>query len=238
MSFGAAAALVELVEVEQGQNATLRCSYKTQTYGHLNSCWSKGELPSRGMCGSNTIISSDGLRVTHRASHRYVLGGHLSKGDVSLTILNVSAQDTGTYGCRVDFPGWNNDQKHHFLLIVRQAADPTTAAPLNTTSSSALVTSDLHFTSSDLVSSSTDVWTSSSVSRTEEKNSSTVLLMCLFILLFLLTLIIIVIIVIMKKRRLFQKMSENLNSVQFNSTNSTVHLEQRSQSEREENIYS
>uniref|UniRef100_A0A3B4AZ21 Ig-like domain-containing protein n=1 Tax=Periophthalmus magnuspinnatus TaxID=409849 RepID=A0A3B4AZ21_9GOBI len=115
---GAVVAAVDVL-VHLGQNVTLSCSYDVSS-GPLSSCWSRGRLPSFGMCGSNAIVSSDGNTTKSPVSRRYVLGGHLAQGDVSLTILNVTREDAGTYGCRVDIPGWNNDLKHHFNLEIRQ----------------------------------------------------------------------------------------------------------------------
>ena len=53
-----------------------------------------------------------------RASSRYQLLGRLDEGDVSLTILNLRDSDAGRYGCRVEIPGWFNDDKHHFDLTI------------------------------------------------------------------------------------------------------------------------
>ncbi|CAI5651904.1 unnamed protein product [Oreochromis niloticus] len=44
--------------------------------------------------------------------------GNLGRGDVSLTIRQVEEQDSGVYGCRVEIPGWFNDQKRHVTLKV------------------------------------------------------------------------------------------------------------------------
>ncbi|KAJ8347501.1 hypothetical protein AAFF_G00191880 [Aldrovandia affinis] len=51
------------------------------------------------------------------------------EGDVSLTIINVTENDSGTYGCRVVIPGPFNDLKRNFNLIIRKetATDNPTA---------------------------------------------------------------------------------------------------------------
>ncbi|XP_055004893.1 hepatitis A virus cellular receptor 1 homolog isoform X2 [Boleophthalmus pectinirostris] len=201
------------VVVDLGENITLNCSYSVSYYGRLNSCWSRGVLPSYGMCGVKTIISSNRSGVIKSVSQRYVLGEHLDKGDVSLTILNVTREDAGTYGCRVDIP-WISDQKHHFTLKIRQA-DRTSASPLHTTTASDNITISPHMTSSDHVTFSDlvtpsdhvtrvePIWTSPGP-RLEEAKTSTVLLVSLLLpLLFIITA---TILIIMRKWRLFQKM--------------------------------
>uniref|UniRef100_A0A671VFX4 Ig-like domain-containing protein n=1 Tax=Sparus aurata TaxID=8175 RepID=A0A671VFX4_SPAAU len=102
-----------------GQNVTLSCTYDFKYYGALRICWGRGVLPSSGC--NNQLISTDGRKVIEgtRASSRYQLLGRLDKGDVSLTILNITESDAGLYGCRVDIPGWFNDDKHHFDLIIK-----------------------------------------------------------------------------------------------------------------------
>ncbi|KAJ8405537.1 hypothetical protein AAFF_G00320100 [Aldrovandia affinis] len=42
------------------------------------------------------------------------------EGDVSLTIINVTENDSGIYGCRVEIPGLFNDLKQIFNLIIRK----------------------------------------------------------------------------------------------------------------------
>ena len=59
-------------------------------------------------------------RKVSLVSSRYQLLGDLRKGDVSLTILNVSEMDSGRYGCRVEIAGWFNDLKQHFKLRVQK----------------------------------------------------------------------------------------------------------------------
>lgn len=44
--------------------------------------------------------------------------GNVAGGDVSLTIRQVEESDSGTYGCRVEIPGWFNDHKHQMTLTV------------------------------------------------------------------------------------------------------------------------
>ncbi|XP_066572431.1 hepatitis A virus cellular receptor 1 homolog [Amia ocellicauda] len=109
-----------------GENITLPCSYSVKNYGVLDVCWVRGEIPSMGC--ANTIISTKGNAVNHRASDRYQLWAGLTEGDVSLTILSAQERDSGTYGCRVEIPGPFNDQKHHFHLTVTQGGVGTTTA--------------------------------------------------------------------------------------------------------------
>uniref|UniRef100_A0A665VUQ1 Ig-like domain-containing protein n=2 Tax=Echeneis naucrates TaxID=173247 RepID=A0A665VUQ1_ECHNA len=99
-----------------GTDATLLCKYDSSHYGRLSVCWSQGPIPNRG-CG-NELIKSDGTSVVTRLSERYLLRGDLGSGDASLTIRQVDLNDSGMYGCRVDIPGWFNDQKHHVKLTV------------------------------------------------------------------------------------------------------------------------
>lgn len=99
-----------------GQDVTLPCRYDTQRYGSLAVCWGRGQIPNRG-CG-NEIIRTDGAKVTSRASEQYQLLGQQHEGDISLTIRQAQERDSGTYGCRVDIPGWFNDHKHHMVLTI------------------------------------------------------------------------------------------------------------------------
>lgn len=99
-----------------GSEVTLSCSYDAGYHGRLAACWSQGHLPRRG-CGS-TVIHTDGTSVTSRLSERYQLLGDLGRGDLSLTIMQLQETDSGTYGCRVEIPGWFNDQKSYVTLTV------------------------------------------------------------------------------------------------------------------------
>uniref|UniRef100_A0A3B4XQT0 Ig-like domain-containing protein n=1 Tax=Seriola lalandi dorsalis TaxID=1841481 RepID=A0A3B4XQT0_SERLL len=91
-----------------GHNVTLPCRYDAQSHGVLSFCWGRGEVP-RSKCSDTILSSEDG---------RYLLMGNLGRGDVSLTIRHVQESDSGIYGCRVEIPGWFNDQKHHLKLTV------------------------------------------------------------------------------------------------------------------------
>ncbi|KAI3373376.1 hypothetical protein L3Q82_006659 [Scortum barcoo] len=105
------------VSGQTGQNITLSCNYDVK-HGALPACWNRGKIPLSSC--NNRLISTDGHRVIKEtgASSRYQLVGRLDKGDVSLTILNVSEGDSGLYGCRVEIPGWFNDETHHFDVTV------------------------------------------------------------------------------------------------------------------------
>lgn len=114
---------------QTGQNVTLSCKYDITSYGQLWVCWGRGQVPSSGC--SDKLVSTDGHVVIEgtRASSRYQLLGRLDEGDVSLTILNVTGSDAGQYGCRVEIPGWFNDDKHHFNLIVERGENISLKRP-------------------------------------------------------------------------------------------------------------
>lgn len=94
----------------------MTCNYDAQYYGKLSVCWGRGAIPNSGC--ANEVIKSDGTSVTSRPSERYLLMGNVAGGDVSLTIRQVEESDSGTYGCRVEIPGWFNDHKHQMTLTV------------------------------------------------------------------------------------------------------------------------
>lgn len=99
-----------------GTDVTLKCKYDSKHYGKLPFCWGRGSIPNSG-CG-NEVIKSDGTAVLSRRSERYTLLGDLGMGEAFLTITQVQESDSGIYGCRIDIPGWFNDQKHEITLKV------------------------------------------------------------------------------------------------------------------------
>ncbi|MEQ2186473.1 hypothetical protein GOODEAATRI_028821, partial [Goodea atripinnis] len=112
---------------QTGQSVTLTCKYDIIKNGAAHVCWGRGQLP-KSRC-YDQLISTDGNKVKEetRVSSRYQLLGRLDEGDVSLTILNLTKEDAGKYGCRVEIPGWFNDEKHQFDLSVER--DYNTALP-------------------------------------------------------------------------------------------------------------
>ncbi|XP_049994539.1 hepatitis A virus cellular receptor 2 [Alexandromys fortis] len=105
--------------VEVGKNAYLPCNYSITAYGTpVPVCWGKGPCPF-SHCGANNVLSTDERNVTCQKSRRYQLKGNFLKGDVSLTIENVTLADGGTYCCRVKFPGLGNDKKVNLELDIR-----------------------------------------------------------------------------------------------------------------------
>ncbi|XP_044079258.1 uncharacterized protein LOC122888642 isoform X2 [Siniperca chuatsi] len=103
-------------------------------------CWGRGEIPLSGC--RNLLVSTDGHRVKEetRASSRYQLLGRLDAGDVSLTILNLTETDAGRYGCRVEVPGWFNDDKHVFDVSIERAPQTNTSTTTNTATPAAQTT--------------------------------------------------------------------------------------------------
>ncbi|XP_063341460.1 hepatitis A virus cellular receptor 1 homolog [Pelmatolapia mariae] len=224
------------VKGHTGQDVTLPCKYDRKYHGALSACWQRGEIPTRGC--SNQLISTDGLRVETRASSRYQLLGRLEDGDVSLTIMNLTEGDAGRYGCRVEIPGWFNDEKHHINLTVVDDPSGATDAPTSTawttdtpTESTSSSQTEGHVTSTESpLTSSSSVKLSSEVAQTMAP-----LIAVLLVLVFLLALGGLVVAV----RRLKQLVSTPQEKVgpgqqvQFSSTASTLQL----QSSTVDNIY-
>ncbi|XP_076793114.1 hepatitis A virus cellular receptor 2 isoform X2 [Arvicanthis niloticus] len=109
--------------VEVGKNAYLHCNYTLPTSGILvPMCWGKGSCPW-SQCG-NELLRTDGKHVTYKKFSRYQLRGNINKGDVSLTIENVTLADRGTYCCRIQFPGIMNDKKLDLELVIEAETQP------------------------------------------------------------------------------------------------------------------
>uniref|UniRef100_G3RXQ5 Hepatitis A virus cellular receptor 2 n=1 Tax=Gorilla gorilla gorilla TaxID=9595 RepID=G3RXQ5_GORGO len=109
--------------VEVGQNAYLPCFYTPAAPGNLVPvCWGKGVCPVFE-CG-NVVLRTDERDVNYRKS-RYWLNGDFRKGDVSLTIENVTLADSGIYCCRIQIPGIMNDEKFNLKLVIKPAETQT-----------------------------------------------------------------------------------------------------------------
>ncbi|NXP33508.1 HAVR1 protein, partial [Leiothrix lutea] len=138
----------ELVVIgEAGQDVTVSCHYNAEN-GITSMCWGRDRCPN-SKC-SRPIIWTDGWKVTEQHSSRYQLKGDLQKGDVSLTIVDAREEDSGTYCCRVEIPGWFNDQLINHKVVIKKARISTasphtytseqTSAPGSTSESSPTVT--------------------------------------------------------------------------------------------------
>ncbi|NXY53037.1 HAVR1 protein, partial [Callaeas wilsoni] len=123
----------ELVVIgEVGQNVTVPCHYNVQNRNGITSmCWGRDRCPN-SKC-SQPVIWTDGWRVTEQHSPRYQLKGDLQRGDVSLTIVNTREADSGNYCCRVELPGWFNDQLVNYKVVIKKARI-STASPHTYTS--------------------------------------------------------------------------------------------------------
>ncbi|NWI84150.1 TIMD4 protein, partial [Dryoscopus gambensis] len=121
-----------VVTGEAGQDVTVPCHYSVRDRSAITSmCWGRDRCPN-SKC-SQPIIWTDGWRVTEQHSSRYQLKGDLQKGDVSLTIVNAREADSGTYCCRVELPGWFNDQLINLKVVIMKARI-STASPHTYTS--------------------------------------------------------------------------------------------------------
>ncbi|XP_069565808.1 T-cell immunoglobulin and mucin domain-containing protein 4-like isoform X1 [Brachyistius frenatus] len=215
------------VHVGAGQNVTLPCQYDIKYHKELLACWSRGNIPNSG-CGSPPLISSDGFKVTDGGSGRFQLQGRLDEGDVSLTILNATEGDAGRYGCRVEIPGWFNDDKHHFDLTI-DGAPHTTGSPASDTETPTELTEPTtagqtagHMTSTESrLTSSFDA-----VGSIEEDSTVAVVLLC--VLFGSVVLIIAGGLVIIARRHLNKPAWLQVGAlVQFSSTSSSLQLHRR-----------
>ncbi|XP_006864018.1 PREDICTED: hepatitis A virus cellular receptor 2 [Chrysochloris asiatica] len=120
--------LTRSLEVEEGQNAVLPCSYSpTPSVNLMSVCWGHGSCPL-SQC-HKTVLTTDGNQVTFQKSSRYQLNGYVHEGDVSLTIENVTLADSGAYCCRVQIPGPLNDKKLTLELHITPAKVATARTP-------------------------------------------------------------------------------------------------------------
>ncbi|XP_036279531.1 hepatitis A virus cellular receptor 2 isoform X2 [Pipistrellus kuhlii] len=107
-----------------GQNAYLSCHYFPTTSENLVPvCWGRGSCPTF-QC-QNTVLTTNGRELNYQSSSRYQLKGNIHKGDVSLTIENVTLADSGTYCCRIQFLGPMNDKKSNLNLDIKPAETQT-----------------------------------------------------------------------------------------------------------------
>lgn len=108
-----------LVVGEVGQNIIVPCSYTVnEKSGTTSMCWGRGPCPA-SKC-SETLVWTDGWKVTYQSHSKYVLRGKLHAGDVSLTIINAKEADSGTYCCRVEIPGLFNDQLTNLQVVIKK----------------------------------------------------------------------------------------------------------------------
>ncbi|XP_028277710.1 hepatitis A virus cellular receptor 1 homolog isoform X2 [Parambassis ranga] len=210
---------------QTGQSATLPCTYDVKTDGALHVCWGRGQIPIRGC--SQQLIATDGRQVTQSLSDRFQLLGQLDRGNVSLTIHNITEADAGQYGCRAEVPGWFNDAKHQVELVVLRAPHTTPwtppatppATPAGTTATSQTAG---HMTSTQTLRTSR----SSGIKSAEDSGTLTAVLVC--VLLGLVVLLAVAgLFIILRRRNLRTTAQQQVGtSVMFTSTSSTLHLHQ------------
>ncbi|KAG8508799.1 Hepatitis A virus cellular receptor 2, partial [Galemys pyrenaicus] len=113
------------ITVEEGKDAILPCIYPRRE-NPVPVCWGKGACPM-SQC-HNLVLNTDGTKVKYQISSRYQLKGDIHLGNVSLTITHVTWNDSGSYCCRIEFPGPMNDGKVNLKLVVQ----PAKVAPVPT----------------------------------------------------------------------------------------------------------
>ncbi|XP_076434342.1 T-cell immunoglobulin and mucin domain-containing protein 2-like isoform X2 [Peromyscus maniculatus bairdii] len=91
-----------VVEGVVGHPVTLPYTYSTNGGVHT-ACWGLGEC-MLFYC-SKSLIWTNGYYVYYKRSSRYQLKGHISEGNLSLTIENAVQSDSGPYCCIVAIPG-------------------------------------------------------------------------------------------------------------------------------------
>ncbi|XP_077324651.1 uncharacterized protein LOC143960201 [Lithobates pipiens] len=105
----------------EGHTLTLHCTYSVTDNGRTSMCWGRGDCTAvfKTYC-DNGIIKTDGRKVTKKTSNRYQILGDIERGDVSLTITNVTKEDEGIYCCRMEISGWFNDKKNIYTVKVQE----------------------------------------------------------------------------------------------------------------------
>ncbi|XP_032997743.1 uncharacterized protein LOC117042304 [Lacerta agilis] len=122
------------IQGKVGQNITLPCHYSTVENGIRTVCWGRGSCPL-SWCSSRIFLTNEQQSIYKNS--KYYLLGDVHQGDVSLTIVNVTEEDSGTYCCRVDISGWFNDLKHNIEVVIEKG---------NGSPTSARVPATIHFT--------------------------------------------------------------------------------------------
>ncbi|XP_053188053.1 hepatitis A virus cellular receptor 1 homolog, partial [Scomber japonicus] len=219
------------------------CEYNIKKHGRTSACWGRGSIPYSGC--NNQIIYTDGSKVTTRASSRYQLLGRLEDGDVSLTILNTTEEDAGLYGCRVEIPGWFNDQSHHIDLTIEKApstsSTPTTETTEQTPQTEQTINTSGQVTVAESVPASSDSNDPEPRQEDQEAGSVTVVLVC--VLLVLIGLVTAGVATVIGRRwnqhkipqQQQQQQLQTDTSVRFNSNSSALELHRRGSAV--ENIY-
>ncbi|XP_077324650.1 uncharacterized protein LOC143960199 [Lithobates pipiens] len=116
----------------EGHTLTLHCTYSVTDNGRTSMCWGRGGCTAvfKTYC-DNGIIKTDGSKVTKTTSNRYQILGDIKRGDVSLTITNVTKEDGGIFCCRVEISGWFNDKKNIYTVKVQERGKSDTSTESN-----------------------------------------------------------------------------------------------------------
>ncbi|NXO56887.1 HAVR1 protein, partial [Aramus guarauna] len=134
-----------VVKGRVGQNVSVPCSYSVKSTQDITSmCWGRDSCPV-SKC-YQTIIWTDGWKVTEQYSTRYKLEGNLQMGDVSLTIVNAEEADSGIYCCRVEISGWFNDQTSNHKVVIETEWSSVQMISLSCLCSAPGTTSESSFT--------------------------------------------------------------------------------------------
>ncbi|XP_059125890.1 T-cell immunoglobulin and mucin domain-containing protein 2-like [Peromyscus eremicus] len=128
-----------VVEGVVGHPVTLPCTYSTNE-GITTACWGLGECQS--VYCARTLIWTNGYQVSYKRSSRYQLKGHISEGNVSLTIENAVQSDSGPYCCIVEIPG----SFHYVTYSLEIKPEISTSPPTRPTTTGRPTTAGGHTT--------------------------------------------------------------------------------------------
>ncbi|XP_078090959.1 adhesion G protein-coupled receptor E3-like isoform X2 [Mustelus asterias] len=103
-------------------SVSLPCTYNVTYYGLAAMCWGQGGCSEMSaLFCSNVLFATVGKKITYDLKRRYNLSGDIERGDVSLTIHNLTMGDEGPYCCWVEYSGGNN-KKEDIILSVKDEA--------------------------------------------------------------------------------------------------------------------